>query len=124
MAVSSYREVVFGIGGLTTVGYRLFEPDGDPVGARITSGITERGTNTGIYGALVSLPDDFEGEIRWDTGGGSPIYASEDIHALPAPVVMNAGIVESSSSPTEMNVEIIENADPPIQINVEIIENP
>lgn len=124
MSVSSYREVVFGIGGLTTVGYQLFEPNGDPVGARITSGITERGTNTGIYGASVSLPDTFEGEIRWDTGGGSPIYASEDLHTSPAAVTMNAEIIENASTPAVMNVEIVENADSPIQVNVEIIENP
>lgn len=123
MAQTRYCEVVFGIGALGTVGYRLFDPDGAANGPRIAFGITERGTNTGIYGALVTLPDNFDGEIRWDTGDAEPIYASEDIHMAAPPVTMNAEIIENPSTGSALEIQVIENVDAPVLMNVEIIEN-
>jgi hypothetical protein len=63
--------------GLGTVGYRLYKSDGIDSVARTTSGVVEIGA--GVYGvADVSIPDDAVG-IEWDTGGGSPLYATEDL---------------------------------------------
>jgi hypothetical protein len=82
-----YRTAEFGSsrGGLTTVGYTLSG------GSRITAGVAEVGTNTGIYGALVEVPDGFQGSILWDTGEGeSTVYAggavNPDAGVLEAPV--------------------------------------
>lgn len=69
--------------GLATVGYALFNADGTTNGSRITSGILERGTGSGVYAATVTYPDSFIGEIRWDTGTVTPLYASEDINPSP-----------------------------------------
>lgn len=80
MSYQRERGVQFGPGqtGLVgTVGYALFNSDGTPNGARTTAGITERPAGSGTYAALVTFPSGFLGELRWDTGGGSPKYASE-----------------------------------------------
>ena len=63
--------------GLATVGYRLYNASGGDSVARTTTGVVEVGN--GAYGVPnVNVPDDAVG-IQWDTGGGSPIYAVEDI---------------------------------------------
>jgi hypothetical protein len=60
-----------------TTGYRLYKNDGTDSVARTTSGVVDLGN--GGYGVPdVSVPDDAAG-IEWDTGGGSPVYAREDI---------------------------------------------
>lgn len=76
MSFQVFHLAVFGplSTGLGTVGFRLYNADGTPNGGRITSGVLERAP--GSYAALITLPDAFTGEIRWDTGGGSPIFAS------------------------------------------------
>lgn len=81
MAYSRLMLVDFGAAyaGLATVGYALFNADGTANGSRVTAGVVERGAGTGIYGATVSLTEGWNGEIRWDTGDASPIYASETI---------------------------------------------
>lgn len=56
------------------VGYRLYNSSGSPLAARITAGIAERAA--GYYAASVVFPDGFVGELRWDTGGVTPLYAS------------------------------------------------
>ncbi len=76
-----FLEVNFGSGysGLATVGYRLYQDDDTDSVARTTTGVFEIGTNTGNYGVVVpSIPDNAVG-IEWDTGGGSPVYATEDL---------------------------------------------
>lgn len=85
MAYTRFKTVNFGAGkgGLSTVGYQLFNADGSPNGSRITAGVAERGTNTGIYAATVSFPDGFQGELRWDTGEANPGTATEEINPTP-----------------------------------------
>lgn len=82
MSYVRYRQANFGPAytGLATVGYQLVNADGTIALARTTSGVAERGAGTGSYGALVTHPAAFTGEIRWDTGGASPVYASEDVN--------------------------------------------
>jgi hypothetical protein len=79
--VQPWLEVDFGSAhaGLGTVGYRLYKNDDTDSVARTTTGVIEIGTSTGQYGVpSVTVPDDAVG-VQWDTGGGSPVYAVEDI---------------------------------------------
>lgn len=65
--------------GLTgTIGYQLYNSDGTTSGSRVTAGISEQGS-TGIYHVQLSLTEGWEGSIRWDTGGASPVYAIESV---------------------------------------------
>ncbi|MDE2103346.1 MAG: hypothetical protein KGL39_39260 [Patescibacteria group bacterium] len=82
MAYQRYKSANFGSSkaALSNVGYALYNPDGSLNTARTTTGVVERGTGTGIYGALITFPAGFVGELRWDTGDAAPIFASEDIN--------------------------------------------
>lgn len=61
-----------------TVGYTLKNASGGDAQARTTSGVTDLGN--GMYGVEVDLPPTAVA-VKWDTGGGSPIYAHEDLIA-------------------------------------------
>ena len=84
MALTSlYLEADFGVGntGLAgTVGYTLLNAAGGVVVARATTP-TERGSS-GVYGVTVPTIAESVASILWDTGGGSPLYASEDIPSV------------------------------------------
>ena len=72
-------EVNFGsaYAGIGTTGYRLYQASGADSVARTTTGVVDLGN--GAYGvAAVNVPDNAVG-IEWDTGGGSPVYATEDM---------------------------------------------
>jgi len=73
------RVVNFGSakGGLATVGYTIYGVDGSAIGSRITDGVNEIGTNTGIYAASVNMPD-YDCIVLWDTGEATPRYSTED----------------------------------------------
>lgn len=78
MSFQRYRTAAFGTAksGLSTVGYRL---NG---GTRTTAGVAEVGAGSGIYGALVTFPDDFTGSILWDTGDSSVAYAGGAVNPI------------------------------------------
>lgn len=82
MARQRLSTVNFGVsnGGLATVGYTLYNTNGTTHQARSTSGVTEFGTSTGVYGAVINLPSDKAVLVMWDTGvgGGDTRYGSED----------------------------------------------
>lgn len=59
-----------------TIGVTLLNPDGTTHTARATAGIYEIGG--GCYGNQITFDDNWKGSIKWDTGGGSPVYASEE----------------------------------------------
>lgn len=59
-----------------TVGVTLLTFSGTVHTARATTGIYEIGG--GCYGKNISFPDNWAGSIKWDTGGGSPVYACEE----------------------------------------------
>lgn len=59
-----------------TVGYTLKNAAGGDAQARTTTGVTDLGN--GAYGVEVTLPATAVA-TKWDTGGGSPIYAHEDL---------------------------------------------
>lgn len=86
-----YLQVNFGAGyaGLSTVGYTLYNADGTLYQSRITEGVSERGSGTGVYGVesdLVVL-ETWTGEIRWDTGQAVPVYASTTLTIYPSAVI-------------------------------------
>lgn len=78
MSISIPKTVSFGKSkaDLSTVGFTLLNPDGTVYQARITTGVYE--IDGGTYGANISFPDDWNGVIKWDTGGSSPVYAVEE----------------------------------------------
>lgn len=59
-----------------TIGVALLKPDGTVHVARSIAGIYEIGG--GCYGKNITFDDSWEGSIKWDTGGGSPVYAVEE----------------------------------------------
>ena len=63
--------------GIGTVGLTLMKNDGTVAVARTQTGVVEEGG--GVYGkASIAIPDD-AASIKWDTGGGTPLYAAEDL---------------------------------------------
>lgn len=62
--------------GLGTVGYAQKKSDGTDAVARTTTGVVDFGN--GAYGVTVTLAATTV-LVKWDTGGGSPIYAHQDI---------------------------------------------
>ena len=68
-----------GMGGRTSdVYYTVYDAAGSVSSARTNTGVYEIGTNTGIYGASVSIANNFQGSIFWDVNGTS-VYAVEEI---------------------------------------------
>lgn len=59
-----------------TIGVTLLNPDGTTHTARATAGIYEIGG--GCYGKEITFDDNWKGSIKWDTGGASPAYATEE----------------------------------------------
>lgn len=71
MALSQLKNVNFGrtrlnATGSLGVGYQLLDTVGSVVSSRTTTGVYQ--TAPGIYAAYVSFPDNFRGQILWDTG--------------------------------------------------------
>jgi hypothetical protein len=62
--------------GIGTVGYRQVGAAGATIVARATAGVYEIGG--GAYGVEV-VPTIGATSLEWDTGGGSPIFAHEDL---------------------------------------------
>jgi hypothetical protein len=78
----AYRTAIFGNAhaGLLTVGYVVQAANGT-LGSRITAGVAEVGSNTGVYGANV---DESTSPVRilWDTGEATPVHAAESLQIL------------------------------------------
>lgn len=77
-AGSAFFMVDFGVAyaGLATVGYTQYAVDGVTTIARTTTGVEDFGQ--GCYGVSVAL-DSLTAVIKWDTGGGSPVYSHQSI---------------------------------------------
>jgi hypothetical protein len=84
MSIKLIKTVNFGSGkgSLTTVGYRLLDSAGTLSGSRVTAGIGEVLSAAGIYSASVYFSTAFSGSILWDTGEGTPTYATEDYNGI------------------------------------------
>lgn len=71
MSLSQLRNVNFGrtrlnATGSSGVGYQLLDTVGSVVSPRTTAGVYQ--TAPGIYAAYVPFPDNFRGQVLWDTG--------------------------------------------------------
>lgn len=92
-----FKVVNFGSarGGSTTIGYAVYS-GGTTIVARTTSGIAELGTTTGSYGATIDFGGAVDGSLLWDTGGESPVYASEAVNIVvaAAPAAGTSGILD------------------------------
>lgn len=82
MPLSQLKNVNFGrtrlnATGSSGVGYQLLDVTGAVAASRTTTGVYQ--TAPGIYAAYVSFPDDFRGQILWDTGSAflTASYATE-----------------------------------------------
>ena len=82
MPLSQVRNCNFGrlkadATGSSGVGYVLLDSSGNTVTSRTTTGVYQ--TAPGIYGAFITFPDDFRGQVLWDTGTAFPdtYYATE-----------------------------------------------
>lgn len=101
MAYTVSRSVNFGKArtGLATVGYTLL-----PGGTRITAGVAEVAAGTGVYAATITVADDFNGTLLWDTGGAGDalVYAADDMQPMPADVrrYLGAAATSAGSVPT------------------------
>jgi hypothetical protein len=58
------------------MGITILNPDGTVHTARATAGIYEIGG--GCYGKNIAFDDNWKGSLKWDTGGGAPVYACEE----------------------------------------------
>lgn len=82
MPLSQLRNVNFGrtrlnATGSTGVGYQLLDETGTVQSSRTTTGVYQ--TAPGIYAAYISFPDNFRGQVLWDTGTAflTASYATE-----------------------------------------------
>ena len=82
MPLSQLRNVNFGrtrlnATGSTGVGYQLLDETGAVEVSRTTTGVYQ--TAPGIYAAYISFPDNFRGQVLWDTGTAflTASYATE-----------------------------------------------
>lgn len=71
MPLSQLRNVNFGrtrlnATGSTGVGYQLLDETGTVQSSRTTTGVYQ--TAPGIYAAYITFPDNFRGQVLWDTG--------------------------------------------------------
>jgi hypothetical protein len=85
MSLLQLRNCNFGLNrtnltGSNGVGYTLYNSDGSVNSIRTTTGVYQLVPDSGIYSAYISFPDDFHGQILWDTGTllASKSYATED----------------------------------------------
>lgn len=66
--------------GSTGVGYTVLDVSGSTITARTTTGVYQLTSGSGLYAAYISFPDNFRGQIMWDTGVAFPTasYAVEE----------------------------------------------
>ena len=92
VSTDSFGPMYAGLVG--TVGYGLYDSTGTIVGSRVTSGVYEVGTLTGIYKTTIAVPNGETITIVWDTGGSNPERQTETINvAAVAPPLTDASIV-------------------------------
>jgi hypothetical protein len=65
-------------GGLSTIGYTIYNTDGTEYKARSTTGVVEIGTSTGIYCAPIEINENKDFVVLWDTGDIGVRYSVEE----------------------------------------------
>jgi hypothetical protein len=84
MALDQLRNCNFGRNrsnatGSTGVGYTIYDVSGSIASPRTVSGVYQLTSGSGLYAAYVNFPNNFRGQIVWDTGTAFPTasYAIE-----------------------------------------------
>jgi hypothetical protein len=81
-AVTYVLSIVQGLTpGLSTVGYAVYDESGSLLESWTASGVTERGTGSGNYGAVVAVPLGTYSEIRWSVSNAAP-FAVDVVNAV------------------------------------------
>lgn len=87
MPLQQLRNVNFGLNrvnatGSTGVGYTIYDTDGAIVTTRSTTGVYQITSGSGIYASYVTFPDNFHGQLLWDTGTAfvTKSYATEQVN--------------------------------------------
>ena len=87
MALDQLRNVNFGRNranatGSTGVGYTIMDVSGSIVAPRTTAGVYQLTSGSGLYAAYISFPNNFRGQVMWDTGTAFPTasYATEQFN--------------------------------------------
>lgn len=62
------------------VGYTLLDVSGSAVGSRVSSSVYQLTSGSGIYASYIQFPDEFRGQIMWDSGTEQlpTVYAAEE----------------------------------------------
>lgn len=73
MSLQQLKNVNFGKNrsnatGSTGVGYMLLDVSGSVSSPRTTTGVYQSVPSSGLYAAYITFPDEFRGQIIWDTG--------------------------------------------------------
>jgi hypothetical protein len=116
MAFKMLKSVNFGKskGDLSGVGVAVYDAVGSISGSRITSGVHEVGSSTGIYACQIEFAANFSGSILWDTGEATAAYASEQYNPTAEQVKFNMDIAGGKwtmdSSSNEMIFYASDNA--------------
>lgn len=96
-----------------TIGVRILDtPANTEVLARTTAGISEAVDGSGIYSVSLTTPDDVGAySVIWDTGGGSPAFASEEliVNTTGAPAVSGAGFATADDVAARLGRELADN---------------
>jgi hypothetical protein len=84
MSLDQLRNVNFGRNranatGSTGVGFTVLDVSGSIIALRTTVGVYQLTSGSGLYAAYVSFPNNFRGQLMWDTGTAFPTasYATE-----------------------------------------------
>lgn len=83
MSLTQLRNVNFGkslADRVGSVGYTLIDSTGAITSARTTTGVFQTVSGSGLYATNITFPDGFRGQVVWDSGGGSPSYATEQFN--------------------------------------------
>jgi len=87
MALNQLRNVNFGKSksnatGSTGVGYALLDISGSVTSTRTTTGVYQLTSGSGLYAAYIQFPNEFRGQILWDTGAAfsEVYYATEQFN--------------------------------------------
>ena len=85
------------------VGYTLLSSNGSVTVARTTVGVYQ--TAPGIYAANVSFPDNFKGQVLWDTGTHFPTtyYATEEYNGSASVTIDTSKIDEIHTAVMSMS---------------------
>jgi len=106
-AVANILSIATGFStGLSTVGYEVYDSGGASQGSWTSTGVTEKGTGSGDYGALVAIPADGHFyEIRWSASTDTTAPYAHDVVRAPDPSA--AAIASAAASAILVNPSIL-----------------